>query len=84
MDALLTPNDQMEALSRVYVRGIAARAGYTVGQADPDRDSVDLFVQAGGSMRPQIGIQLKGNYSFCIIGAIDGRTCPRTRRPRWG
>src|SRR4051812_7020426 len=74
MDALLTPNDQMEALSRVYVRAIAARAGYTVGQADLDRDSVDLFVQAGGSMRPQIGVQLKStttiddtdNFSFPI------------------
>lgn len=49
----------MEALSRAYVGAVAARAGYIVGHAEPDRDSVDLFLQAGGKMRPQIGAQLK-------------------------
>src|SRR5438034_11405107 len=64
MDALLTNNDRMEALSRVYVSAIAARAGYTVGHAEPDRDSVDLFLNAGGAMRPQIGVQLKATATI--------------------
>jgi hypothetical protein len=58
-DALLTPNDQMEALSRAYVSAIAARAGYVMGEPRPDRDSVDCTLSAGGEMRPQIGAQLK-------------------------
>ncbi len=49
----------MEALSRAYVSAIAAHAGYTVGRPEPDRDSVDLSLSAGGAMRPQIDIQLK-------------------------
>src|SRR2546423_2935769 len=49
----------MEALSRAYVSAIAAHAGYTVGRPEPDRDSVDLSLSAGGAMRHQIDIQLK-------------------------
>lgn len=66
MDALLSANDQMEALSRSYVGAITARAGYAVGHAEPDRDSVDLFLQAGGTMRPQIGVQLKATATVVI------------------
>jgi hypothetical protein len=61
---LLSPNDQMEALSFVYGRAIAARAGYMVLPAEPDRDSVDLFFCAGGNMRPQIGVQFKATTAI--------------------
>lgn len=39
---LLTEQDQKEALSQVYVRALAARAGYTTSTPELDRDSVDL------------------------------------------
>jgi hypothetical protein len=57
--ALLSGNDQMEALSRAYVAAIAANAGYLMAVPDFDRDSIDVMLHAGGRMRPQIGIQLK-------------------------
>ena len=58
-DTLLTIADQKEALSRVYVGAIAARAGYTASTPSPDRDGVDLQIQAGGAMRPALDVQLK-------------------------
>ena len=59
MDALLTVPDRKEALSRVYVNALAARAGYTTSVPEPDRDSVDLRIQGGGRLRPAIDVQLK-------------------------
>lgn len=56
---LLTASDQKEALSRVYVGALAARAGYSTAVPDPDRDSVDLRIQAGGPRRPALDLQLK-------------------------
>lgn len=58
-DALLTSNDQKEALSRAYVAIVAAGAGYTLAVRDFDRDGVDVLVRAGGGMRPSLDIQLK-------------------------
>ena len=58
-DALLTRNDQAEALSRAYVQAVAAGAGYTTASRDFDRDGVDLQVHAGGDMRPTLDLQLK-------------------------
>jgi len=58
-DALLTRNDRMEALSRVYLAAIAAQAGYVTSTPDLDRDSIDVMISAGDSMRPSIGVQLK-------------------------
>jgi hypothetical protein len=58
-DAFLSPNDQMEALSRAYVAAIAAKAGYAMSETNFDRDSVDVTLQAREQMRPQIGLQLK-------------------------
>lgn len=67
MDALLSQNDRMEALSRAYVSAIAAHAGYTVGNAQPDRDSVDIILNAGGVMRPAIGVQLKATTTVSVV-----------------
>ena len=58
-DSLLTVPDQEEALSRVYVKAVAARAGYGTAHPVPDRDSVDLRIHAGGPMRPALDLQLK-------------------------
>ena len=69
-DALLTPQDQKEALSRAYVQAVAARAGYTTMQPEIDRDSVDLTISAGGEMRPRIDLQLKATTR---LNAMDGQ-----------
>jgi len=58
-DALTTSNDRAEQMSLVYVQAIAAGAGYTTATHSLDRDGVDIAVNAGGTMRPSIGIQLK-------------------------
>ena len=63
-DALLTTADQEEALSYVYVRAVAGRAGYTISSPSPDRDGVDLQVQAGGAMRPALDLQLKATVNL--------------------
>ncbi len=59
IDGLLTGADQMEGLSLVYARALAVRAGYSVSVPQPDRDSVDLRIQAGGAYRPASDLQLK-------------------------
>ncbi len=61
---LLTGADQKEALSRVYVKALAARAGYSTSVPEPDRDSVDLRMQAGGAGRPALDLQLKATTGF--------------------
>ena len=63
-DALLTSPDQEEALSRVYVQAIAARAGYVTASYDLDRDGIDLRIQAGGGMRPALDLQLKATVNL--------------------
>lgn len=63
-DALLTTEDQEEALSFVYAHAIAARAGYTTAKPSPDRDGVDLQIQAGGAMRPALDLQLKATFNL--------------------
>jgi len=69
-DALLTGPDQQEALSRVYARAVAARAGYTTADHDFDRDGIDLRIQAGGAMRPALELQLKATTN---LGQRRGR-----------
>ena len=64
MGTLLTDADQKEALSRVYVKALAARAGYSTSVPEPDRDSVDLRIQAGGPRRPALDLQLKATTGF--------------------
>ena len=63
-DALLSSADQMEALSLVYARAVAARTGYVTSVRDLDRDGVDLHIQAGGAMRPAIDLQLKATWNL--------------------
>ena len=78
-DALLSSADRMEALSLVYARAVAARAGYATSVPDPDRDGIDLRIQAGGAMRPAIELQMKATGN---LGAPkDGqRSYPLKRR----
>jgi len=63
-DSLLAPTDQEEAASRAYVQALAAKTGYLTANFDFDRDGIDLQVNAGGAMRPAIGIQLKGTINL--------------------
>lgn len=63
-DAQLSAADQKEALSFVYAHAIAARAGYTTAKPSPDRDGVDLQIQAGGEMRPALDLQLKATVNL--------------------
>ena len=63
-DSLLAPTDIEEALSRVYVQAVAARAGYTTADYSQDRDGIDILIRAGGKMRPAIDIQLKATINL--------------------
>ena len=63
-DGLLTDNDIEEALSRVYVQAVAARAGYSTADYSLDRDGVDILIQASGMMRPAIALQLKATINL--------------------
>lgn len=64
MTALLTVSDQKEQLSLAYVNALAARAGFATSVPVPDRDSVDLHVQAGGPIRPALDLQLKATAAL--------------------
>lgn len=63
-DGLLTSPDQKEGLSLVYAKALAVRAGYLVSVPEPDRDSIDLRIQAGGAHRPALDLQLKATNSI--------------------
>ena len=58
-DTLLSVPDQKEGLSLVYVKALATRLGFMTSVPEPDRDSVDLRIQAGGPRRPALDLQLK-------------------------
>ena len=79
-DALLTSNDQKEALSRAYVAAVAAGAGYTLAVQDFDRDGVDIQVRAGGDMRPSLDIQLKATVRLKQYEQGEGLRYPLCRR----
>ena len=61
---LLTVPDQKEQLSLVYVKALAARAGFATSVPEPDRDSVDLRIQASGPRRPALDLQLKATAAL--------------------
>lgn len=61
---LLTVPDQKERLSLVYVKALAARAGFATSVPEPDRDSVDLRIQASGPRRPALDLQLKATAAL--------------------
>ncbi|MCY4674668.1 MAG: hypothetical protein OXD43_13045 [Bacteroidetes bacterium] len=56
VDVLLTSSDQKEAMSKVYVNALAARVGYLTPVPEPDRDSIDLGIQAGGPRHPALDL----------------------------
>ena len=63
-ETLLTVPDQKEGLSLVYAKALATRAGFLTSVPEPDRDSVDLRIQAGGPRRPALDLQLKATVDF--------------------
>ena len=64
MHKLLTNADQKERLSLVYVKALAARAGFTTSPRDLDRDSIDLNIHGGGLFRPALDLQLKATITL--------------------
>lgn len=61
---LRTVPDQKEGLSLVYAKALATRAGFLTSAPEPDRDSVDLRIQAGGPRRPALDLQLKATVDL--------------------
>ncbi|BAR63215.1 MULTISPECIES: DUF4365 domain-containing protein [Bradyrhizobium] len=70
MDALLAETDKQEAYSLAYVCAVAASAGYVVATRHFDRDSIDLTIEAGESMRPKIDIQVKATINLDGDGSV--------------
>ena len=64
MANLLTTPDQKERLSLVYAKALAARAGFVTSTPEPDRDSIDLRIQASGLRRPALDLQLKATVDL--------------------
>lgn len=61
---MLTNADQKERLSLVYVKALAARAGFTTSEPDLDRDSVDLSIHTDGPQHPSLILQLKATTTL--------------------
>ena len=61
---LVTAPDQKEGLSLVYAKALATRLGYLTSVPSPDRDSIDLRIQAGGRLRPALDLQLKATVNL--------------------
>ena len=61
---LLAVPDQKERLSLAYVTALSARAGFSTSVPEPDRDSVDLRIMAGGPRRPALDLQLKATVDL--------------------
>ncbi len=59
----MTENDQKEAISRAYVKAVAAAAGFASYQPCVDDDSIDLGIAASGTSGfpegPRLKMQLK-------------------------
>lgn len=68
-DTLLSPTDVEDAIAQLYVRAVAAKAGYATAHPDFDRDCIDLTILAGGEMRPRLDLQLKATINLTEIGA---------------
>ena len=65
IDSLLTSSDQKDVLSLVYVKALAVRAGYLVSVPEPDRDSINLRIQAESAHRPAFALQIKATVCTC-------------------
>ena len=62
----MTLNLQMEQFSLAYIRAIASQAGYRIGTAHPDWDSVDGILIADWGRRPRIEFQAKSTRQDII------------------
>ena len=61
---LLSDNYRKAELSFVYLSALAAVSGYTIQRGpNPDTNSVDAQISAGGDMARQIDVQLKATAS---------------------
>ena len=70
-DAILTDNYRKSELSFACLSAICAMAGYTCQRGpDPDLDSIDAIVKAGGFARPQIDVQLKSTSTPDLKGGV--------------
>jgi len=68
----ITVEDCKEYYSKVYVRAVAAAAGYAVNQPEFDKDSRDLVIHASGAsgtlQRPALDVQAKcTEHEFDLI-----------------
>ncbi|MET4595053.1 MULTISPECIES: DUF4365 domain-containing protein [unclassified Sphingomonas] len=70
MGHLATTNDIEELLSETLVMSVAAAAGFVTSKPHLDRDSIDLYIHGGGSMRPTIGVQLKASINLEAKGGV--------------
>lgn len=89
-DALLPSEGREEALSKAYVHGVAAAAGYTTAAYDYDRSGTDLLVQGGGRFFPTLALQLKATVNLRPLRSmneqefsfqLEGDTYERLRAP---
>ena len=90
---MLTGADQKERLSLVYVKALAARAGFTISERDLDRDSIDVSIHGGEPQHPALDLQLKAtatlgagrngcrSFPSLSIKNYDDLRCP-TQTPR--
>jgi len=76
-DALLPITSVQEALSDVYVCAIASAAGYAVAHKNLDFDGVDLTIDAGGTLRPRLDVQLKATINLDGAGHAFSYFCPK-------
>ena len=90
---MLTRADQKERLSLVYVKALAARAGFTTSERGLDRDSIDVSIHGGEPQHPALDLQLKAtatlgagrngcrSFPSLKIKNYDDLRCP-TQTPR--
>ena len=63
-DAVLIDNHRKAELSFAYLSALSAMAGYTCQRGpEPDVDTIDATLRAGGTKRPVLDIQLKATSS---------------------
>lgn len=63
-DAILIDNHRKAELSFAYLSGLSAMAGYTCQRGpEPDVDTIDATIRAGGTNRPVLDVQLKSTSS---------------------
>ena len=59
-DAVLIDNHRKAELSFAYLAALSAMAGYTCQRGpEPDVDTIDATLRAGGTKRPVLDVQLK-------------------------